>query len=752
MELPKIQTKSRLKIKLMKLITKAIKTFAVLILILSAKTNSAQCSANFVYNTGVGGSVTFTSTSITLTTATVYYWTYGNGSPTFSATGSAGMYPSTTYTANGTYTVTLFIYSAIPTCSSSISAVVTITNSAGCGLNANFSSTQGSNGLVNFNNTSTATLSGTTYTWMYGDGGTSNAVSPAHTYSANGSYSVTLLANNNTSTTCTDSTTIIINVNSYCALTAGFSFSYLSNGSVAFFNTTTPSVTTTYTWNFINNNPSTSNLTNPIATYSANGTYTVTLFAHSSTPNCNSNTTAVITITNATGCNLVANFSANQGTNGAVSFNNTSTGTNSTTTYNWSFGNAQTSTLSSPSTTYNANGLYQVTLVATNNSTPACTSTKTLQIYVSSICNLNPTFTYTATPSGNVFFTNTTSGSNSLLPVSWNFGHSSVGNPATSTLSAPSHQYPSGTYTVSLTVFSSSTCIITTTQTITVNTYSCNLNAAFNHTIGSSGLVTFASAATGTNSNTAYFWNFGDGYTSNAMNPVHTYTNGGTHYVTFAIYDSTYTPCRDSVIQALNITGIPCIANSNFTLVPTLIPQYWNAIPSYPYNVTAAQWSWGDGSYSNSLYTAPHQYSAAANYTICLTVTVSCGSTSSACANYYVSKPSGDNSSSGMIYVNVVEPEKQLQTGIINPDSEERKMSIYPNPNEGSFVIQFNKGIEAGTEIRIYSLIGSLIYSEKTTHIGETSVNIELPSIEKGIYFIEIKDSTKSISQKMILK
>ncbi len=44
---------------------------------------------------------------------------------------------------------------------------------------------------INFNNTTSA---GQTYTWYFGDGTTSVATSPAHTYTANGTYSVKLVA------------------------------------------------------------------------------------------------------------------------------------------------------------------------------------------------------------------------------------------------------------------------------------------------------------------------------------------------------------------------------------------------------------------------------------------------------------------------------------------------------------------------------------------------------------------------------
>ena len=62
--------------------------------------------------------------------------------------------------------------------------------------------------------------------------------------------------------------------------------------------------------------------------------------------------------------------------------------------------------------------------------------------------------------------------------------------------------------------------------------------------------------------------------------------------------------CVSSATQAVNVTNVSCTANSGFSIVPTTTAQYWNAIPSYPYNITNAVWSWGDNSSSRALHIA----------------------------------------------------------------------------------------------------------------------------------------------------
>jgi PKD repeat protein len=59
---------------------------------------------------------------------------------------------------------------------------------------ANFGSTNGGGGLVSFTDSTDGYP--TTYSWTFGDGGTSSSINPNHTYGANGAYNVCLTVTN----------------------------------------------------------------------------------------------------------------------------------------------------------------------------------------------------------------------------------------------------------------------------------------------------------------------------------------------------------------------------------------------------------------------------------------------------------------------------------------------------------------------------------------------------------------------------
>ncbi len=225
---------------------------------------------------------------------------------------------------------------------------------------------------VNFTN---ASISATTYTWNYGDGSALGyATNPSHTYTANGVYSVTLTAQG----TGTNTATLVQTNYIYVGGMPTASFTTLANDSVClntpftFTNFSNDSITNS-NWSFGDGAVSTSS--NTSHNYLVAGTYTVSLIV---TDNhfCKDTVTQKVVVlpspiasyinTPNAGCEPLV-----------VSYNNTSTGA---TSHAWNFGDAQTSTITSPTHTYNTSGSYSVSLVVKNSF--GCTDTAKSTIVV----------------------------------------------------------------------------------------------------------------------------------------------------------------------------------------------------------------------------------------------------------------------------------------------------------------------------------------------------------------------------------
>jgi len=118
---------------------------------------------------------------------------------------------------------------------------------------------------------------------------------------------------------------------------------------------------------------------------------------------------------------------------------------------------------------------------------------------------------------------------------SWTFGDG-----GTSTQVSPSHAYTAGgTYTVSLKVTDNGTATGTSSQAITV-TATANAAPTADFTSSCTNLTcTFTDRSTDTDGTlSAWSWTFGDGSTSTARNPGRTYAAAGTYTVTLKVTDN----------------------------------------------------------------------------------------------------------------------------------------------------------------------------------------------------------------------
>lgn len=117
-----------------------------------------------------------------------YFWDFGDG------TTSTAFSPSHTYTANGVYNVQL-ISSNNATCNMFDTTFTTVTLKSPPGLTSIQKNMSGCvpSILVNFINNNNPALN---YFWNFGDGSSSSAFAPSHTYTTTGIYTIQLISNN----------------------------------------------------------------------------------------------------------------------------------------------------------------------------------------------------------------------------------------------------------------------------------------------------------------------------------------------------------------------------------------------------------------------------------------------------------------------------------------------------------------------------------------------------------------------------
>jgi len=187
-----------------------------------------------------------------------------------------------------------------------------------------------------------------------------------------------------------------------------------------------------------------------------------------------------------------------------------------------------------------------------------------------------------------------------------------------------------------------------------------------------------------------------------------------------------------------NTNGCPvptiCNYSVNFSLSQSSTPHVWNAYPIYPSNVSSVIWYWGDGYSSDSLY-PNHNYSTAGLYNICITVNDSNGCQTSYCQNDSLYR------TSSIIQINVI----NNITGISKYSSLNTNTSIYPNPNNGSFIIEPSSATKQ--TMQVYDINGKMVLSQ--TINGKT--NIDAGSLTEGVYNISLISNEGVVNKRVVI-
>lgn len=77
---------------------------------------------------------------------------------------------------------------------------------------------------------------------------------------------------------------------------------------------------------------------------------------------------------------------------------------------------------------------------------------------------------------------------------------------------------------------------------------------------------------------------------------------------------------------------------------------------------------------------------------------------------------------------------------------------IYPNPSAGNADIVFSTNGVEDISVKVYSLVGNLVYQASTSsNIGLNSIRIDLSHVDDGIYLVQVGNGTSTNTQKLII-
>ncbi|HIO72867.1 MAG TPA: PKD domain-containing protein, partial [Flavobacteriales bacterium] len=540
-------------------------------------------------------------------------WDFGDGNT------STDWYVQHTYADTGIYTVTLDLgFAGCPPTTLTTTIYVTDTLIPNTSITMNMNPACPGKQL----NFYPSDWGMTSYAWDFGDGNTSGLTNPYHTFADTGSYAVLLTTTNICGNSNTDTMTVDI-TDTLAPQNNGFSYypsSPLCPGTQISFNSS--NYENDPSWDF--GDGFTASQQFPKHSYAAPGTYVVT---HTMTNACGNTTDVTDTVV--IDSSLIPNSGFSHSPSPVACPDqpiNFYAQEGNADSYDWDFGDGNTSVLQYPFHQYGAIGLYVVSLTVVNDCGNQSTTTDTLFIV--------DTITLPGSINTMVSPNSSCPGEQIYFDAQWGFPTYvyDYGDGNIDTMSNPYSQHiysTPGTYYTSQTIMNYCGSDTTIYDTVVINSSMGIPNNVSLNTYPSSVCPNQPMSFYGPYGYASYDWFMGDGSDTISTNSYYlnySYANAGTYNVAVTItnYCGDDTVLYDSIIIDNNIP----VSNSVY------ISGYPNpACPGETVNITASNgfstyvWDFGDSSatVTTSNQSVTHQYDTAGVYTTSVTMTNYCG-------------------------------------------------------------------------------------------------------------------------------
>lgn len=356
-----------------------------------------------------------------------------------------------------------------------------------------------------------------------------------------------------------------------------------------------------------------------LISYSAAGTYSVELTAYSASLNTDVKKRE-ITIQNLTAPDL--SFSNdNICVNSLITF--TSYSASPLSSWDWDFGDGQSSTVSSPAHTYAGTGQYKVKLAATASNGCGNYAEESIQLYNSPLAGFDLPSDSPLCTNQLLTFTNQ-SVIDAGVPVQWEWFNNGT---YVSTDENLNYSFASNAVQTVKLKATIPGCSHEVTQTLNSLLTGPEVNFVASGYC-EDNLISFDNNTTG--NVMSYAWNFGDGVISNEFEPSHTFIDIGSYQVSLQAASSN--GCQNNLTKTITIRSRPqpnfSIALPPFSCSGT--PTQFSDNTPNPVDSNISSWLWAfndpESSQNSAAVKNPqHTYKTAGDYSVSLTATTNYG-------------------------------------------------------------------------------------------------------------------------------
>jgi PKD repeat protein len=737
-----------------------------------------RCEARFTFNVlePIASSgrrlfpVQFTNLSVPRPSSTVsvrYSWDFGDGST------SSEENPTKRFTRPGTYRVKLVVRTPAGVCEVTQEVTVGIAPPR-CSALFRAEEIKTDNPrvwawrFINMSEPRSDSGAGrrVTYEWDFGNGVTSNDISPTARYERPGTFTVRLRLIIDGRPACDSMITIVNREREFCE--TGFTFTVIrdsissTGGTRVQFTSTVapirPGVRATYSWDFGDGNTAT--VANPSNLYLRPGRYIVKLRVTIGQAVCESQQTIEIRDNNTDRCRanfefeILPSLPAIPGFQ--VRFNNKSTPAGVRMTYAWDFGDGNTSTDANPLHRYAKPGEYRVRLVITT--ADGCRSEAVIPVILrgdDNRCDAN--FSWEVLPHTPVV--------GAPIPVKFtNLSKPSPGTPGVTYVWLVNRERRSDApnptiefrrpdlYLVTLQILINGRVACEKSDSVMLGNPqagACNADFRFERVASEDPTVIGIRFTNTSNWDTligirpVFAWDFGDGTSSSEYSPIKRYVRPGTYKVTLTITVGrcTHTVTKEVVVEGNN-TGDCRAAFQAQPLPPidstasAMAIRFFNASTPRPGGSVMVRYLWDFGDSTTSTDFEPvKQYRSPGVYSVRLTVIAG------RCTNVFSQRIQ-------------VPPVRRAGAGRFAAQASDiSAFNLYPNPNNGQFNLQVAADGSFPVVVRVVNMAGQEVYRQTwQVQAGLNSYAISNATIPAGIYAVSIDGPATQQHAKMIVE
>jgi PKD repeat protein len=482
-----------------------------------------------------------------------------------------------------------------------------------------------------------------------------------------------------------------------------------------------------------------------------------------------------------------------------LQFTNRTTPSNST--YRWEFGDGTFSTATSPAKSYTKAGVYNVKLTATLN---GCVASSTQRVYQFEKPKADFKLSEGTCQNDRFQFENLSSIKDGFVGSKWDFDNGVVSteeNPAITFTTA-------GTKNVKLTTTSEFGCV--DSKVVPVTVAESPIAEFTNDPACSVTPTSFTNTTAATNSAvSSYTWNFGDGSTSTAENPVKTWSNLGPKNVSLTVVLAN--GCKSSFSKKLNV-GVEPVVLFNAQNVCAGEAVTFENNSRWPQGDISFSWNFGDNT-SSTNSDPRHIYNTSVTKTYNVTLKASIAGGCEASLTKPVTVNQGPTTcdfianpdyafgfhgmrfdpingagnqvvENGVTYTWVFDGGGTQKGGTTNYNfqvdgvynvtmrarvdatgcecsksrtvvmnrtqvtaPEDMGMAVYPNPSNGQFTVALAENFGSKVTVEVHSLSGALINTFVAENTG--AINVDAGDVAEGIYLLRVSSDSRVLTQKI---